>query len=115
MSDPFLAHIISQTRSNIDLLIAQNLLSHPDGTEILAKLPSVEGSSIGTLVRQTQHLALQRPDPSTPSTKPVIPARRAVPPPKQTVQVRALWNWNDDEQVQQAGENTLYCAVLISG
>jgi len=49
-------------------------------------------------VRQTQGLALQRSDPRTPSPKPVVPARRAVPPPKQTVQVRALWNWNEDEQ-----------------
>lgn len=116
MSDPFLAYIISQTRLNIDLLIAQNLISQADGTEILSKLPSDENPSIGTLVPQTQRLALQQSEPSTLDSTPgpVVPARRAVPPPKKTVMVRALWSWNDDEQVQQAGEYTCYSAVLIS-
>jgi hypothetical protein len=107
MSDPsaLLAHIVSQTKSNIDFLVSQNYISQADGKDIIAKLPAAEDSAVAALSRQAQHLSLARPsvpDASPePSSNPVVPARRGVPPPpRRAVQVRALWNWNDDGRVR---------------
>jgi hypothetical protein len=88
-----LQHIVSQTRSNIDLLVSQNLLSQADAKEILAKLPSPQ--DLSSVVQQ---LALDSSEPTMLSPNPIVLARRGVSPPKQMVKVRALWNWNEDGQ-----------------
>jgi len=99
-----LAHIVSQTRSNIDFLISQKQISKSDGQEIISKLPATD-SAVMALSQQAQHLALAPSEPSPPNTNSspspnqMVPARRGVPPPpRKPVQVRALWNWNDNEQ-----------------
>lgn len=47
MPDPaaLIAHIVSQTRQNIEFLISQNELSRDSGRDILSKLPSSSSSS----------------------------------------------------------------------
>lgn len=105
MSDPsaLLNHIISQTKQNIEFLIAQKHISQTDGQAILAKIPSADTSSILALSEQTQRLAVTPQSPSEPSPNPqnAVATRRAVPaPPRRTEQVRALWDWNMYGQVR---------------
>lgn len=95
-ADALLAHILSQTKSNIEFLISQDQISPADGREIIAKLPSADGPAVLALSQHTQRLALAPPEPN-----PVVPARRGVPPPpRRMVQVKALWDWNIDGQVR---------------
>ncbi|KIM84779.1 hypothetical protein PILCRDRAFT_817576, partial [Piloderma croceum F 1598] len=104
MSDPsaLLAHIVSQTKSNIDFLVSQNHISEADGKDIIAKLPATEDHAVAAITRQAQQLTLARSEPSVPNANPppapnpAVPARRGIPPPpRRAVQVRALWNWNE--------------------
>ena len=115
MSDPsaLLAHIVSQTKSNIDFLVSQNHISQADGKDIIAKLPATEDPAVAALTTQTQQLTVARSEPSrpnvspSPAPNPAVPARRGVPPPpRRAVQVRALWNWNEHGEV---------CRYLIIG
>ncbi|KAI6039780.1 hypothetical protein EDC04DRAFT_1612927 [Pisolithus marmoratus] len=76
---PAFAHIITQTRQNIELLIAHRKISEEDGRVILAKLSRVGPPSrtpIGALAEQTSHLNIS-------SNKPGV-AR---------VEAKALWDW----------------------
>lgn len=67
---PFVAHILSQTRQNLEFLIAQNQISENDGRDILAKL-----SAPAAVVRSSS------------------PAETAAP----TVlfRAKALWDYNE--------------------
>ena len=97
-----LAHIVSQTRSNIEFLIAQHQISEPDGQAIIAKLPPRSDPDVVGLAQQTQRLGIAPLEPSPTSRDSPSPnqvARRGVPPPRQSVQVRALWSWNEGGQV----------------
>jgi LAS seventeen-binding protein 1/2 len=115
MSDPsvLLAHIVSQTRSNINFLIAQKQISEADGREIIAKLHPAN-DSISALSQQTQRLTLMPSETSppnsspSPSPNPVVPVRRGVPPPRRSMQVRAMWDWNSEGQVNRNGEQIIH-------
>ncbi|KAJ7183119.1 hypothetical protein C8R46DRAFT_1209291 [Mycena filopes] len=78
-SSALLAHIVSQTRQNVEFLISQQQISAADGRDILAKLPI----SMAALEQRTQNLLITPP----PSTAPPYQ-----PP---TVQARALWGYNE--------------------
>ncbi|KAH0833275.1 thioredoxin-like protein [Lanmaoa asiatica] len=76
------AHILAQTRQNVELLMAHREISETDGKEILSRLsvnakrPSEE-LSVVSLAQQTQRLTMS-------------PA-----PPK--VEARAIWGWSSED------------------
>lgn len=75
------AHILTQTRQNVEILIAHKQISEADGEEILSRL-SVnaethrEELSVVSLTQKTQRLSMS-------------PA-----PPK--VEARAIWGWSSE-------------------
>ncbi|KAF7330344.1 SH3-domain-containing protein [Mycena venus] len=63
-SSALLAHIVSQTRQNVEFLISQRQITPENGREILAKLPNASDRSMTALEQQTQNLLIT-PPPST--------------------------------------------------
>lgn len=99
-ADALLAHILSQTKANIDFLISQKQISQADGRDILAKLPIADDGAVVALSQQTRNLALTQSEPTPSANNSMVPTRRGVPPPpKRTMQVRALWDWNNNGEV----------------
>ncbi|EPQ54313.1 SH3-domain-containing protein [Gloeophyllum trabeum ATCC 11539] len=93
MSDPFLAHIISQTRQNIEFLVSRNVIPRADGDVVLAKLPSASDASVLALSQRTQDLVISgasAPNPTPP------PRRNVPPPPPRATRARALWDYNEN-------------------
>ncbi|KAJ7721714.1 SH3 domain-containing protein [Mycena maculata] len=84
--DSPLAHIISQTRQNIEFLMAQNQISPDDGRKILAHLPSAPDRSMAALEQQTQNLLITPPSSA--------PPRRL----GQSVKAKALWGYNEEQE-----------------
>lgn len=75
------AHILAQTRQNVELLMAHKQISETDGEEILSRLSvhaerHSEESSVVAQTRETQRLSMS-------------PA-----PPK--VEARAIWGWSSE-------------------
>ncbi|KAK7032890.1 SH3-domain-containing protein [Favolaschia claudopus] len=89
-SSALLAHIVSQTRQNVEFLISQRQISPADGRDIMAKLPIASDRSIVALEQQTQNLLIT-PPPSLPQT----------PAAAQPVQAKALWGFNENGQNSQ--------------
>ncbi|KAG5342945.1 hypothetical protein C0989_005894 [Termitomyces sp. Mn162] len=113
-----LAHILTQTRQNIDFLVAQKQISHDVANEILAKLPK-PGSSVDALAKKTETLAISAPAPAAhtpapttpaygqssyssppyqpPSATGVAPVSASAPtlPPGVIYRAKALWNYNE--------------------
>ncbi|KAJ6570226.1 SH3 domain-containing protein [Mycena vulgaris] len=92
-SSALLAHIVSQTRQNVEFLISQRHISAADGRDILARLPSAPGSIIA-LEQQTQNLLITPPPTALPS--PSYPQPPA-PQQAQTVHAKALWSYNEGQ------------------
>ncbi|VDC06858.1 unnamed protein product [Peniophora sp. CBMAI 1063] len=95
-----LAHIVAQTRQNVEFLVAQGELSRPDGNVILNKLPTASDISVRELSDNTRRMALPEAPaaPSIPSM-PVVNNARSPPPPaptRRTTQARTLWAYNED-------------------
>ncbi|KAJ6577344.1 hypothetical protein B0H19DRAFT_1119333 [Mycena capillaripes] len=88
-SSALLAHIVSQTRQNVEFLISQRQISPENGRDILSKLPNAPDHSIAALERQAQNLLITPP----PSTGP-MPGY----PGAQTVYAKALWGFNEQAQ-----------------
>lgn len=70
------AHILAQTRQNVELLMAHKQISETDGEEILSRLSEKhsEEASVVSLTQQTERLSMS-------------PA-----PPK--LEARAIWGWS---------------------
>ncbi|KIJ14293.1 hypothetical protein PAXINDRAFT_100262 [Paxillus involutus ATCC 200175] len=87
---PIFAHILSQTRQNVELLIAHNQISEVDGREILSRLSSAgnssESSPVVLLTNQTKSLSMS-------------PARSVAltVPPNLKVEARAIWEWTSED------------------
>ncbi|KAI0261549.1 hypothetical protein BC834DRAFT_895810 [Gloeopeniophorella convolvens] len=104
MPDPsaLIAHIVSQTRQNVEFLIAQNEIPRDVGQGILAKLPTANDVALRDLSEQTRRMTIPSPSMGTSSRDygpppPGPPARRAVPPAPSNVQrARALWAYNEN-------------------
>ncbi|KZT68769.1 SH3-domain-containing protein [Daedalea quercina L-15889] len=83
----YLAHILSQTRANIDFLAAHNHISRADADLLRARLPSANAAS-ALPVEEINNLSVS------------APGRRVVPPPPPrsapTQRARALWAYNED-------------------
>ncbi|KAF9223451.1 SH3-domain-containing protein [Gyrodon lividus] len=82
------AHILSQTRQNVELLIVHNQISEVDGREILSRLSSAghgsESSSVVALTKKAQRLSMSTAQNSAP-----------IAPPK--VEARAIWDWTSED------------------
>ncbi|KAG6845412.1 hypothetical protein H0H87_009759 [Tephrocybe sp. NHM501043] len=60
-----LAHILAQTRHNVEFLVSQKQISSEIGQDILSKLPKAKAPTSETdLVKQTQNLAISNPIPA---------------------------------------------------
>ncbi|KAH9018468.1 hypothetical protein EDB85DRAFT_2294492 [Lactarius pseudohatsudake] len=106
MPDPsaLTAHIVSQTRQNVEFLISQGEISHDVGRGILAKLPTVNEVALRDLSEQTRRMTI----PSPPLSQPSIdysphgppsgpPVRRNIPPSQPSIQrAKALWSYNEN-------------------
>ncbi|KAL5526077.1 hypothetical protein ACEPAG_7415 [Sanghuangporus baumii] len=124
-SSALLAHIVSQTQSNIDFLVSQNYIRASDAAGILSKLADITvntqsassnaGSETSTVVSSNEDVRnpvlsvadrmrqLSMVPPSEPERAPsppkavMMPARRIIPPPPPHVQqAKALWDYNAD-------------------
>ncbi|KAJ6612278.1 SH3 domain-containing protein [Mycena sp. CBHHK59/15] len=94
MDSALLAHILSQTRQNVELLISQRQISAADGQDILAKLPNTPDRSMNALEQQTRNLLITPPfsgaaPPSPAYSHPPISQR------SQLVRAKALWGYNE--------------------
>ncbi|KAF9237636.1 hypothetical protein BU15DRAFT_75832 [Melanogaster broomeanus] len=86
---PVFAHILSQTKQNVELLIAHNQISHVDGQEILSRLSNVSNtseSSSTSIVALTQQIPRLSMSPA--------PTAASTAPPK--VEARAIWEWTSE-------------------
>lgn len=107
-----LAHILAQTKANLDFLVSQNYITASDTVGITSKLAALESpsasasastlssssSSVTSVVERARQLALsdrRGEERSQSPPKPVVPAtRRAIPPPRpRPQQARALWDY----------------------
>jgi hypothetical protein len=104
-SSALLAHIVSQTRQNVEFLMAHNEISRNEGQVILAKLPTANDITVRELSDQTRRMAIPPSSPPTSSydSLPGPPVRR-VPPtqpqPQPSLQrAKALWAYNENGSV----------------
>ncbi|KAF8070193.1 SH3 domain-containing protein [Lyophyllum atratum] len=116
---PLLAHILSQTKQNIEFLVAQKQISTGDGRDILSRLPNAPqalgyktealiSKSEAALVQQTQRLSFNASSSSIPSSAatpaytPDPPAPYQPPPAAAShgvsFQARASWDYNEAGQ-----------------
>jgi LAS seventeen-binding protein 1/2 len=102
-----LAHIVSQTRQNVEFLVAQNEISRDAGQRILSQLPGASDAAVLELAEQTGRMTIPSP-PSQPSNEydrpPGPPSgplvRRNSPPSQPSLQrAKALWSYNENGSV----------------
>jgi len=121
MPDPsaLIAHIVSQTRENVEFLMSQGEISRDVGHGILAKLPTTSDVALRDLSEQTRRMTIPSPPLSQPSIdygsphRPPSgpPVRRNVPPSQPSMQrAKALWSYNENGLV-----GTLQFALLAKG
>jgi len=98
-----LAHIVSQTRQNVEFLMAQDEISRDAGQRILAQLPNASDIALRDLSEQTRRMAIPTPSPqppidyNPPSAPPSgPPALRNTPQPPSLQQAKALWAYNEN-------------------
>lgn len=99
---------MSQTRQNIEFLMAQNEIPRSVGQDMLTNLPTGNDVALRDLSEQTRRMTLpssslpqssvDHPPPSEPPSGP--PLRRDVTPPRPNVQrARAMWAYNENGSV----------------
>jgi hypothetical protein len=107
-SSALLAHIVSQTRQNVEFLVAQDEISRDAGQRILAQLPNASDVALRDLSEQTRRMTIPVPAPSPqppidydrPSAPPSgPPARRNAQQPPSLQQAKALWAYNENGSV----------------
>jgi len=107
MPDPsaLTAHIVSQTRQNVEFLMNQGEIPRDVGHGILAKLPTASDLALRDISEQTRRMTIPSPPLSQPSidyARPPGPpsgpaARRNSPPSQPNVQrAKALWSYNEN-------------------
>jgi LAS seventeen-binding protein 1/2 len=109
-SSALTAHIVSQTRQNVEFLMAQGEIPRSVGQDILTKLPTAGDVSLRALSEQTRRMTIPSPPVSQPSVNysPPLsppsgpPARRVVPPSQPNIQrAKALWAYNENGSVRR--------------
>jgi len=97
-----LAHIVSQTRQNVEFLMAQNEISRDAGQRILGQLPNSSDIAVRDISEQTGRMTIPSPSlepaveydrPPAPPSGP--PARRNTQQPPSMQKAKALWAYND--------------------
>jgi len=106
-SQALLAHILSQTRQNIEFLITQNQIAANDGRDILAKLPppvqlspTPAQPSVATLTHQAHNLSISSMPMTRVDSSPA-PGGSPYPPyggPVALFRAKALWSYNEHGQ-----------------
>ncbi|KAG7451016.1 SH3-domain-containing protein [Guyanagaster necrorhizus] len=89
-SSALLAHILSQTKQNIEFLVSQNKISSGDARDIIAKLP--HDPAVDNITRSAQNLLVRSPPP------PPIPQPYNPPPVTTVSKARAIWGYNEARQ-----------------
>jgi hypothetical protein len=104
-----LAHIVSQTRQNVEFLMAQDEISRDAGQRILAQLPNASDIALRDLSEQTRRMAIPTPSPQPPidydppSAPPSGPlALRNTQQPPSLQQAKALWAYNENGSVSNS-------------
>ena len=102
----FKAHVVAQTRSNVEFLMSQGMIKRDEGHSFLAKLPAEEDVALRDLLEQTRRMTIPSPslpqpsvDYPPPSGSPPLgsPIHVNVPSAKPNVQhVKALWSFNEN-------------------
>lgn len=109
MADPsaLMAHIISQTRQNVNFLISQGEITRDVGHGILAQLPTASDAALRDLSDNTRRMTI----PSPPLSQPSIdyapppgppsgpPVRRNATPQPNVQRAKALWSYNENGMV----------------
>ena len=104
-SSALIAHIVAQTRQNVEFLMSQDVIKRDEGHSVLAKLPTESDVTLRNLSEQTRRMTIPSPslsqpsvDYPTPSVPPSgPPVRRNVPPAQPNVlRARALWSYNEN-------------------
>lgn len=105
-----LAHIASQTKSNINFLISQNYISPQDVEGLTAKLTALEDSprrhnNVQPIAERNRQSTMNMNGGNSDGSwqgraqsppRAVMPTRRPVPPPQtRPQQARALWDYGD--------------------
>jgi hypothetical protein len=103
-----LAHIVSQTRQNVEFLVAHNEISRDAGQRILAQIPTASDTAIRDLSDQTRRIP---PDPSPPPQAPTEhdrppgpqpsgpPVRRLPQSQSALPRAKVLWAYNENGSV----------------
>jgi len=98
-----MAHIVSQTRHNVEFLMAQNEIPRDVGHGILAKLPTSSDVALRDLSDQTRRMTIPSPPPQPSTEYDRPPGALSGPPVRRTSQARpsmqrakALWGYNDN-------------------
>ena len=114
-SSALLAHIVSQTRQNVEFLIAQDEISRDAGQRILAQLPTASDVALRDLSEQTRRMTIPTPSPQPsieydrpPAPPSGPPARRNAQQPPSLQQAKALWAYNENGSVS---ELPFYCRL----
>ena len=102
-----LAHIVSQTRQNVEFLVAHNEISRDAGQRILTQLPSASDAAVRDLSDQTRRMAIPSPPPQpsieydrSPGPPPSGPPIRRLPQAQPALQqAKALWSYNENGSV----------------
>ena len=114
----FKAHVVAQTRSNVEFLMSQGMIERDEGHSFLAKLPAENDAALRDLLEQTRRMTIPSPslpqppiDYPPPSGPPPSgpPVRRSETPSQPNVQrAKALWSYNENGLV-----DTLLFAFLL--
>ncbi|KAI0059164.1 SH3-domain-containing protein [Artomyces pyxidatus] len=96
-SAALIAHIVSQTRQNVEFLMAQNEISRDAGQGILAKLPTSSDLAIRDLSDQTRRMTMPSSGPTNDYGPPPL-RRDGPPPPPRSQRAKALWSYNENSQ-----------------
>lgn len=98
--DSLLAHIVSQTRGNLEILVAQNQLADSDCRSLLEKLKSIE--DVSKIAERTQNIALAQTATTPTHTTPDSRTSNPLPTPEPTsvlFRARAIWPYNEHGRV----------------
>ncbi|KAL0575084.1 hypothetical protein V5O48_006887 [Marasmius crinis-equi] len=88
-----LDHILSQTKANVEFLIAQNHISSDAGREILNRLPTPSRDAVHGLTENTRNLNLSSGSGYSPSGG---PPQSSYPPPSNGARAKAIWGYNEE-------------------
>lgn len=97
-----LAHVVSQIEQNVNFLASQNYISQSDASNILTKLPNVNGAD--DVNQLNSRMANLMPTPMMPTPSPRVVPRAPMAAPSGS-QAKALWAYNENGEV---------CTHLIS-